>query len=104
MTELGEKHDNGKQPWLAMPLEVLEDLADVFAAGEKKYKLFNCLKEFEDADRRFYDAMMRHQRDCQIDPLAIDEETGCYHQAQVAWNAIMRLYHAKKRKEKEDGS
>ena len=27
---------------------------------------------------------------------ALDEETGCYHAAQVAFNTLMRLYHARK--------
>lgn len=34
---VGMKYDDGKQKWYAMPLEVLEPLADVFAAGEKKF-------------------------------------------------------------------
>ena len=92
----GMKLDNGKQPYFAMPLEVLMPLADVFAAGEKKYATFNCLKPFREPNRRFYDGMMRHIEQCQLDPLAIDEETGCYHAAQVAFNTLMRLYHAKK--------
>jgi hypothetical protein len=98
----GLKFDSGKQPWFAMPLEVLEPLADVFAAGEKKYATFNCLQPFENPDRRFYDGMMRHAAACQRDPLAIDAELNekygveVYHAAQVAFNALLRLYHAKK--------
>lgn len=92
----GQKFDEGKQPYYAMPLEVLKPLADVFAAGERKYQTFNCLQPFMDADRRFYDGQMRHTEQCQLDPLAIDEETGCYHAAQVAFNTLMRLYHARK--------
>ena len=96
----GIKLDNGKKQWYAMPLEVLELLSDVFVAGEKKYETFNCLKPFVDGDRRFYDATIRHLKECQLDPLAIDEETGCYHGAQVAWNILMRTYHSdKKRRE-----
>lgn len=90
----GLKHDVGKQKWYAMPLEILEPLADVFAAGEKKYETFNCLNPFDDSDRRFYNSLMRHLEACQIDPLAIDEETGCYHQAQVAFSALLRLRNA----------
>jgi hypothetical protein len=101
MSKTGLKLDNGKQEWYAMPLEVLELLADVFNAGEKKYETFNCLKPFENSDRRFYNASMRHLKDSQIDPLSIDEETGCYNGMQVAWNMILRTYHAKKKKEFE---
>lgn len=90
------KHDEDKQSWYATPLEVLELLADVFAAGEKKYETFNCLKEFQDHERRLWDATMRHLKECQIDPLAKDEETNCYHAAQASWNILMRLYHSKR--------
>ena len=92
----GIKFDQDKKQWFAMPLEVAELLADVFAAGEKKYATFNCLKPFDDGDRRFYDATMRHLKECQIDPLARDPETGCYHGSQVAWNMLLRTYHAEK--------
>jgi hypothetical protein len=92
--KVGLKHDQGKQEWYAMPLVLLELLADVFTAGEKKYDTFNCLEPFENSDRRFFNSLMRHQQACQIDPLAIDEETGCYHQAQVAFSALLRLRNA----------
>ncbi len=92
----GLKLDQGKKQWYAMPLEVLELLADVFAAGEKKYATFNCLSPFVDGDRRFFDAAMRHLKECQINPLAIDAETGCFHGVQAAWNLLMRTYHAEK--------
>lgn len=101
----GLKHDQGKQPYFAMPLEVLQPLADVFAAGEKKYATFNCLLPFNDPSRRFYDGMMRHAAASQRDPLAIDEElkeqygVEVYHLAQIAFNALLRLYHARKNQE-----
>ena len=91
----GRKDDKGKQGWYAMPLVVLEPLADTFVAGERKYATFNCMQPFDDPSRRFYDGAMRHMVACQIDPLAIDEETGCHHAAQVAFNILMRLYHCK---------
>lgn len=83
-----------------MPLSILEPLADVFRAGEFKYTTFNCLKPFDDPDRRFWDAAMRHLEACQIDPLAIDEEIygkygfKVYHAAQVCFNMLMRIYNA----------
>jgi len=49
----GIKYDKDKQGWYPMPLVILKPLADVFLAGEKKYETFNCLKPFEDSDRRF---------------------------------------------------
>jgi hypothetical protein len=93
--EKGQKHDEGKPDWHCVPLEVVALLVPVFEAGIKKgYGRFNCLQPFDDADRRFYSGKMRHTAACQLDPLAKDEETGCYHEAQAAFNALMRLYHA----------
>ena len=91
----GLKHDQGKQHYYAMPLVMLAPLADVFRAGEIKYETFNILLPFDEPSRRFYDAMMRHAEASQIDPLARDEETGCYHLAAVAFNALARLHHAR---------
>jgi hypothetical protein len=103
--DLGAKNDEGKQDWYALPLVVLKPLADAFNAGEKKYATFNCLQPFNDPDRRFYNGLMRHLEACQIDPLAKDEETGCYHAAQVAFNTLMRLHNALRvQKEKENAS
>lgn len=94
--QAGMKHDEGKQPWHSLPLVVLEPLADVMEAGVKKYAKFNCLEPFENSNERFYNGQMRHTAACQLDPLAIDPETGCFHAAQVAFNTLLRLYHARK--------
>jgi len=95
----GQKWDSGKRKWFSMPLVLLEPLADVFEAGViKGYPRFNCLQPFDDSERRFWDATMRHLEACQIDPLAIDEETSCYHAAQAAFNILLRLYNAKREK------
>jgi len=91
----GLKHDEGKQPWFALPLTILKPLADVFNAGEKKYETFNCLQPFTEPHRRFWNATMRHLEACQLDPLSKDEETDCYHAAQVAFNILMLLHHCK---------
>ena len=101
--EKGQKWDKGNQGWFAMPLEVLEPLADAFNAGViKGYGRFNCLQPFDDSSQRFYDGIMRHNRASQIDPLAIDLElkekygVEVYHLAQIAFNSLMRLHHALK--------
>ena len=99
----GMKYDKNKQGWYPMPLVILKPLADVFLAGEKKYETFNCLKPFEDSDRRFWDAMMRHLMECQIDPLAIDKEIfdtygiKVYHGAQAVFNILMRIHNAERK-------
>lgn len=98
----GQKFDTGKRKWHALPLELLEPLADLMTAGAEKYSKFNCLEPFDDPDARFWDANMRHGMACQRDPLAIDEETGCYHEAARAFSSLMRIYHCKKQRESQN--
>ena len=92
----GSKHDEGKRRWHSLPLEILEPLADLMEAGREKYGQFNCLEEFDDPDERFWNANMRHARACQRNPLAIDPETGCYHEAARAFSSLMRIYHCRR--------
>jgi endogenous inhibitor of DNA gyrase (YacG/DUF329 family) len=95
----GIKSDDGKQSWYYMPLEVLEPLADTFKIGVevKGYPPFNCLKPFKDGNRRLYEATLRHTKASQINPLATNSDDGdVYHLAQVAFSALIRLYHARK--------
>ena len=108
---IGAKFDEGKQSWYLLPLEIIEPLAEVMNVGEKKgYGNFSCLDTFTDPNRRFYDGQMRHTVASQRDPLAVNKEYDkegryvgeCYHLACVAFNALMRLYHA--RKESGDAS
>ena len=100
MKEEGEKWDDGKMDWFLLPLELIEPLNAALLGGEKKgYGNFSCMKPFKNPSRRFYNGQMRHTRLSQIDPLAIDKETGAYHLACVAFNALMRLHHCLKEKE-----
>lgn len=95
----GLKFDGNKLDWSAIPLEVLEPLVACFEVGAKKYGHMNCLKPFENGDRRFFAAAMRHTVEAQHDPLAINVEDGeVYHAAQAAWNHLIRLYHARRAK------
>lgn len=100
--EEGQKADSGKQGWYPLPLVVLRPLADTFLAGEKKYATFNCLNPFRDSDRRFWDSTMRHLELCQLDPLAIDPETGCYHAAEACFGMLMRIFNAKRAREEQN--
>lgn len=99
----GLKHDDGKLDWYALPLEILEPLADLMSkVGEPRYGLFNCMKPFSDANRRFYNGIMRHMRACQEDPLAKDATNDdCYHLASIAFNALMRLHHCRQNEVKK---
>lgn len=95
-TEAGRKDDTDKLDWSAVPFEILEPLVAVCAYGAKKYGAGNCLQPFGNGDSRFFAAAMRHAVAAQHDPLAInDADGGLYHEAQAAWNHLIRLYHAK---------
>lgn len=97
--ERGKKYDSGKLDWHSMPLSLLKPLVSVFEAGIKKgYGRHNCLLPFDNSDERFFSAAMRHMEACQLDPLAIDEETGVYHGAQVAFNMLLRIKNAEENK------
>ena len=90
----GKKDDTGKPDWHALPLRLIKPMVAVAEAGVVKYGRFNILKKFDKHEERFFSAMMRHAEECQIDPLAIDEEDGCYHLAKVAFNALAELNQA----------
>ena len=88
------KYDSGKIDWHAFPLICLEGLIKVAMAGCNKYERFNCLKPFDEGEQRLFSAALRHSVACQMDALAVDDETGCFHGYQSAWNMVMRTWHA----------
>ena len=52
------KFDQGKRRWRLLPIDIIEDVVDVFDLGAIKYGVNNWQK-CDDWDR-YYDAMMRH--------------------------------------------
>ncbi len=96
----GKKFDKDKMDWSLIDLKLIEPLIPVLKRGEEKYGYENWKKEFENGDRRFHAAMMRHAKACQYDPLKVNKEDDCYHLAQVAINALFRLYHALEKEQK----
>ena len=85
-----------KQRWFAMHLGLIQPLVDVFVVNKDsgRYPEFSHMGKFENGREELFDSMMRHVAASQVDPLAKDETTGCYHLAAVAANALMRLYDA----------
>ena len=88
----GLKHDEGKLDWHALPLELVELLVPVAVNGANKYGRHSILQTIEDAGPRHYSATMRHLSECQLDPLAIDPESGCYHAVHAAYDLLARVY------------
>lgn len=81
-----------KTMWELMPLDCLEDIARVYTEGAKKYGP-NKWQGLENGYERYKGALLRHLY--ASESKEFDEETGCRHLAQVAWNAIAMLWLSK---------
>ena len=82
-----------KLRWELLPLEDVEDIVRVYTAGAKKYGP-DQWQNLPDGIRRYKAALLRHLVEFDKGN-EIDEETGCRHLAQVAWNAIAMLHISK---------
>jgi hypothetical protein len=92
-SEKGSKLDAGKNRVglviLGFALPLLE-VAKVGTFGANKYSA-NGWQSVSDGKQRYTDAMMRHQF-AEASGEEIDPDSNCLHAAQVAWNALARLY------------
>ena len=86
-----------KLRWDLLPLAEIEDIVRVYTAGADKYGPNNW-QGLPDGYNRYKGAMLRHLIEYEKGN-PVDEETGCLHLAQVAWNAIAMLYFSKRNKE-----
>ena len=88
----GIKNDfkDNKLRWDLLPLEELEDIVKVYTEGSKKYGV-NTWQLLKDGYSRYKAALFRHLVLFEKGE-EMDNETGCRHLAQVAWNAIAMLY------------
>ena len=82
-----------KLRWDLLPLEEVEDIVKVFTSGSIKYG-DNTWQGLENGYQRYKAAMFRHLLEYEKGA-EFDEETGCRHLAQVAWNAMAMLYLSK---------
>ena len=101
MKNISVKNDflDHKLRWDLLPLEEVEDIVKVFTAGANKYG-DNNWQHLEKGYQRYKAAMFRHLLEYEKGN-EIDEETGCRHLAQVAWNAIAMLYLSKRKEIKK---
>ena len=78
LAQEGHKDDDGKTNWFAMPMDALNEMAEVMTFGAKKYEMFNYRKGMKYS--RLWSAALRHLfkwwRGEQADP-----ETGKSHLA-----------------------
>lgn len=73
-----------------LPWRELEEIAKVYTAGAKKYGP-NQWQNLPDGYQRYKGAMLRHLTELEKGN-EFDEDTGCRHAAQIAWNAIAMLH------------
>lgn len=73
-----------------LPWPELEEIAKVYTAGAKKYGAHNW-ENLPDGYERYKGAMLRHLTEVEKGN-DVDDDTGCLHSAQVAWNAIAMLH------------
>lgn len=89
---------DGKLRWELLPLDLIEDLVKVYDKGAQKYEP-DSWKQVENGYIRYKGALLRHLVKAETED--IDEETECYHLAQVAWNALTMLWYRKQELKKE---
>lgn len=93
MEDKALKYDENKLRWDLLPLPEIEDIVRVYTSGASKYGE-NTWQGLEDGYNRYKAAMFRHLVEYEKGNTK-DEETGCLHLAQVAWNAIAMLHISK---------
>lgn len=76
---IGKKFDSDKLDWSLLPIEAVEPVIQVLMHGAKKYARDNW-KHVPDAQRRYYNAAMRHLTAWQKGE-PCDSETGITHLA-----------------------
>lgn len=81
---------DGKVRMELLPWNELEQIAKVYTAGAEKYGE-HTWENLPNGYERYKGAMLRHLTEVEKGN-AIDEDTGCLHAAQVAWNAIAMLH------------
>lgn len=90
----GLKSDKSKPDWSLMPLAFVAPLIPIFEHGAREYGRDNWRKPFDDESNRFIAAIKRHL--LEIDngkPFAINAlDSGVYHAAQIAWNALRLIW------------
>ena len=101
MKNISVKNDflDHKLRWDLLPLQEIEDIVKAYTVGADKYGENNW-KYLENGYNRYKAAMFRHLLEYEKGT-EFDEETGCRHLAQVAWNAISMLYLSKRKEIKK---
>lgn len=86
--------DDKKLRWDLLPLKEIEKIVKVYTAGSEKYGE-NTWQSLPNGYDRYKAALFRHLLEYEKGH-EVDEETGCEHLSQVAWNAIAMIHCAPK--------
>lgn len=93
------KLDKGKPKWDLLPLDALDEVAQVFTYGADKYQPYNWLNDMRYG--RYIAATFRHLRDFWLGE-DIDQESGRHHLAHAAANMLMLLSSIKRKRGVDD--
>ena len=96
MNDQSVKADAGKLPLTLVPLEIIEDIAEVRRYGNEKYKSSENWKKVE--IERYRDAAFRHFIAYLRDPQGVDEESGLEHYKHWFCNCAFLAYMERQRK------
>jgi len=88
--ETGLKYDGDKLRWDLIPLDAVEQVVRVLTFGAKKYAPNNW-QIVDSAKDRYYAALLRHIKAWRCGE-SIDPDSGLFHLAHVACNAIFLLW------------
>lgn len=91
MEENNRKNDSGKIRWDLLPIEIVEEIAKVYTFGIEKYKIPHSWKKVENAEERYYAALMRHITEWRKGSIN-DLESGLHHLSHAAWNCIALIF------------
>lgn len=93
------KHDGNKPRWDLLPLDAVDEIAQVFTYGAKKYDTYNWLNDMRYG--RYIAATFRHLRDYWLGE-DLDKESGLSHLAHAGANILMLLGSIKRGKGTDD--
>ena len=93
---MSRKDDAGKLRWSLLPWDAVAEVVRVLEFGAAKYSI-DGWRTVPDAERRYYDAMIRHVVASQRE--ARDPESGLLHMSHAACNAIFLVWFALQRAE-----
>lgn len=85
------KNDSGKLDLTLLPLEALEEVTKVLEFGASKYGKNNWKTASKEDRQRYLQALMRHTFS-HLKGDITDDESGLYHMAHVACNALFYLH------------